>query len=59
MPIGARNPDWSMTMRVSIGCNFGALVTPGISVTATIASQMSWFDLISSRHWRYGRPSSS
>jgi len=38
---GARMPVDSITSRVSIGCNFGAEVRPGRSVTFTISFQIS------------------
>ncbi len=58
-PIGARMPLWSMTMRAAMGWSFGAPVVPGIWAAFTISFQMSSGDLISSRHWRYGRPCGS
>ena len=39
--MGARMPLCSMTMRVAMGCSFGAEVVPGIVAAARIASQMS------------------
>ena len=41
IPIGARIPVCSMTSRVSMGCNFGAEVTPGNFGDFTISFQMS------------------
>ena len=52
IPIGARIPVCSITNRVSIGCNFGADVTPGNLVTFTISFQMSSGDCISGRQFR-------
>ena len=51
-PIGARMPVESITSRASMGCSFGAEVSPGRWVTLTICCQMSLAFLISGRHWR-------
>ena len=49
---GERIPVCSMTRRVSIGCSFGAEVTPGRRETSTISFQISSGDLISGRQFR-------
>jgi hypothetical protein len=48
--MGARIPVESITNRVSIGCNFGAEVNPGMLVTFTISFQMSVGFFICGRH---------
>jgi hypothetical protein len=52
MPMGARIPVWSMTMRVSIGWSLGAEVVPGSRLAFRIASQMSSGLWMWGRHWR-------
>ena len=52
IPIGALIPVWSITSRVSMGCNLGADVTPGILDALIISSHISSGDCILSLQFR-------
>ena len=54
IPMGARIPDWSMTIRAAMGWSLGADVVPGSLAVPTISFQMSSAFRISGRQFRKG-----